>query len=91
MCKDMGDTVLKVANGVVVGIEVTRPVPVPVEVAVSLQRIVAMYRDEKLDTVFVGSDHQIINAVQYSIVPRGRSRDPLEAGEVVDRCSFHSS
>lgn len=69
MRQDMGNTVLKVPHGVAVGVKVARPIPIAVEIAVSLESVVAVNRNHQLDAMAGCLDHEAIQALQHSIVP----------------------
>jgi hypothetical protein len=83
VCKDMGNTVLELIDGIRVRIEITSTVGFPVEVLVSLKGVVAMDRDGKLDAVAMRFDHKLVKTIQDSVVV-DRWRISLKTRETVD-------
>ena len=65
----MSNAVLKVPNGIGVGVEVSSTIPLPVEIFVALESVIAVDRDEKLDAIAVRLDHELVKAVQHSVIP----------------------
>lgn len=90
MGKNMGNPLLEISNGIAIGVEITSTIPLSIEVIRSLESIVAVDGDEKLDAITVRLDHEGIQAVQHGIIPCIRVR-PLKTVEGVDRGPLHSS
>jgi hypothetical protein len=90
VCKNVGDTILELANSFTVGVKVAGTVPCPVEATVVFKSIIAVNRNEKLDTMVMGLDHKVVESVQDSIIPIIGAR-ALQTFEVVDRRSLRRS
>jgi hypothetical protein len=63
VCKDMGNTILELADGIRVRIEITSTVGFSVEVLVSFKGVVAVDRDRKLDAVAMRFDHKLVKTI----------------------------
>lgn len=87
MRQDMGDSLFKVLDCVLVGVKVARAIPLSVKVGLSRQGIVAMNRDKELDPMLVRIEHHIVQVVQNSVIP-GSRRVPLEGGIGGEACAF---
>jgi hypothetical protein len=87
MREDMGNAIFELVDGVCIGVKITRSVVLPIEVAVGLKGIVTVNGDEKLDAVGFRFDHELVQAVQHSIIVLGRGTT-LERGETVDWCAL---
>lgn len=87
MRKHMRDAVLEVANRIGIRVEISRAVPAAVEVRVRFKGVVTVDGDEKLDTVLVCFDHDIVKTVEDCVVPVAWA-GVLEAREGVYVCAF---
>lgn len=63
------DALLELADGTGVRVEVACAVPLPIEVGVRLQSVEAVERNEQLNAVFVGVDHEVVEPGQDGLVP----------------------
>jgi hypothetical protein len=61
--KDMGDTILELADGIRVLVEVSSAVVLSVEVPVSLKGVIAVDRDRELDAVAVRLHHKVVKTI----------------------------
>lgn len=87
MRKHVRNALLKVPDCLAVGVEVARAVPLAVEIALALERIVAVQRDQQLDAVLVRLHHDLIQALQDRVVP-SRGLVALQSRERVNLCAF---
>lgn len=90
MGENMGNPLLEVRNGISICVEITGTIPLPIKVVRSLESIVAVNGDEKLDAIAVRLYHEGIQAVEHGIIPFIGVR-ALKAIEGVDWGSLHSS
>ena len=70
VCKNVGNPVFKVFDGFGVGVEVASAVPIPIKILVTFKSVVAVNRNQKLDAIAVCLDHELVETVQHSVVPR---------------------
>lgn len=90
MRKDMVNSIFEVSNNIAIGVKVTSAVLLAIEVAVTLECIVAVDRYQQLNAVIVGLRHESIESIEDSVVICLR-QVPFKAWERVDRCAFGSS
>jgi hypothetical protein len=76
---NMGDAILVVANSFGAAVKVAGAVILAIEILLPFQSVVAVERDDELDTVALGIVHEIIQSVEHLIVP-GLGCIALEVG-----------
>lgn len=61
--ENMGNPLLEISDCIAIGVEITGAIPLPIKVVRSLESIVAVNGDEKLDAIAVRLNHEGIQAV----------------------------
>lgn len=85
--KNMRDSILEVLDCVGIGVEIASTIPLSVEVSITLEGVVAVDRDHKLNAVVVGFDHKLVETVEDGVIP-SRRRITLKRREGIDYCTL---